>query len=33
MKKTMTAVPFNDTAEQKAQLDAIIEKYKGCINS
>jgi len=29
MKKTMTAVPFNDTAEQKAQLDAIIEKYKG----
>ena len=29
MKKTMTAVPFTETAEQKAQLDAIIEKYKG----
>ena len=29
MKKTMTAVPFNETAEQKAALDAIIEKYKG----
>ena len=29
MKKTMTAVPFTETAEQKAQLEAIIEKYKG----
>ena len=29
MKKTMTAVPFTETAEQKAALEAIIEKYKG----
>ncbi len=29
MKKTMTTVPFNGTAEQKAALDALIEAYRG----
>ena len=29
MKKTMTTVPFNGTAEQKAALDAIIAAHKG----
>ena len=29
MKKTMTTVPFNGTAEQKAALDALIESYRG----
>ncbi len=29
MKKTMTTVPFTDTPEQSAKLDAIIEKYRG----
>ncbi len=29
MKKTMTTVPFEETAEQKAALEAIIEKHKG----
>jgi len=28
MKKAMTSVPFQGTAEQKAQLDAVIAKYK-----
>jgi len=34
MKKTMTSVPFTDTPEQKAKLDAIIESLKdqpGCL--
>ena len=34
MKKTMTSVPFTDTPEQKAKLDAIIENLKeqpGCL--
>ena len=29
MKKSMTTVAFNGTAEQKAALDAVIEKHKG----
>ncbi len=29
MKKTMTAVPFTETAEQKAKLDEIIAAHKG----
>lgn len=29
MKKTMTTVPFNGTAEQKAALDALIAAHKG----
>ena len=29
MKKTMTTVPFNGTAEQKAALDALIATHKG----
>ena len=29
MKKPMTAVPFTETAEQKAKLEAIIEAHKG----
>lgn len=29
MKKTMTSVAFNGTAEQKEALEAVIEKYKG----
>ncbi len=28
MKKSLTAVPFTETAEQKAQLDEIIAKHK-----
>ena len=28
MKKAMTSVPFQGTPEQKAQLDALIAKYK-----
>lgn len=28
MKKSMTTVPFEETAEQKAALEAIIEKHK-----
>ncbi|MBR6675748.1 MAG: NAD(P)H-dependent oxidoreductase subunit E, partial [Clostridia bacterium] len=34
MKKTMTAVPFTETPEQKAKLDAIIDSLKeqpGCL--
>ena len=34
MKKSMTAIPFNGTAEQEAQLDAVIEELrdqKGCL--
>lgn len=29
MKKTMTTVPFNGTAEQKAALDALIAAHRG----
>lgn len=29
MKKTMTTVPFNGTAEQKTALDALIAAHKG----
>ena len=29
MKKSMTAVPFTETAEQKAALEAIIERHRG----
>lgn len=29
MKKSMTAVPFVETAEQKAELEAIIERHRG----
>jgi len=29
MKKSMTTVAFNGTAEQKEALDAVIEKHKG----
>lgn len=29
MKKSMTSVAFNGTAEQKEALEAVIEKYKG----
>ena len=29
MKKSLTAVPFTETAEQKAALEAIIERYRG----
>ena len=29
MKKKMTTVPFEGTAEQKAALDAVIAKHKG----
>lgn len=29
MKSTVTTIPFKGTAEQKAQLDAIIAEYKG----
>ncbi len=29
MKKSMTTVAFNGTAEQKIALDAVIEKHKG----
>ena len=29
MQKTMTTVPFNGTAEQKAALDALIAAHKG----
>ena len=34
MKKTMTSVPFTETPEQKAKLDAIIDNLKeqpGCL--
>ena len=29
MKKSLTAVPFTETAEQKAALEAIIERHRG----
>ena len=29
MKKSLTSVPFEETGEQKAALDGVIEKYKG----
>ena len=29
MKSTVTSIPFKGTAEQKAQLEAIIAEYKG----
>ncbi|MBE6632304.1 MAG: NAD(P)H-dependent oxidoreductase subunit E [Ruminococcaceae bacterium] len=29
MKKKLTTVPFQGTEEQKAKLDAVIEKYRG----